>query len=38
MGFADIAEKMSYSEPAIYVSHGRALVAVNKWLEGRQWK
>lgn len=36
MGFAEIAEKMHFSEPAIYVSHGRALVAVNKWLEGKQ--
>jgi hypothetical protein len=26
---------MSYSEPTIYVLHGRALVEVNKWLERR---
>lgn len=31
--FAKIAEKMNYSEPAIYVAHGRALVTINKWME-----
>lgn len=34
-GFAQIAEALHFSEPAIYVAHGRALVAVNKWLEVR---
>lgn len=32
-GFAEIAKDMSYSEPAIYVTHGRALLEINKWLE-----
>ena len=32
-GFAQIAEALHFSEPAIYVAHGRALVAVNKWME-----
>ena len=31
--FAEIAEKMNYSEPAIFVAHGRALVKINRWLE-----
>ena len=35
-GFAQIAEKLHFSEPAIYIAHGRALVAVNKWLEGNR--
>lgn len=34
-GFPEIAEKMHYSEPAIYVAHGRALIEVNKWIERR---
>ena len=34
-GFAKIAEALHFSEPAIYVAHGRALVTVNKWLEVR---
>ena len=33
--FPEIAEKMHFSEPAIFVAHGRALVAVNKWMERR---
>ena len=33
-GFTQIAEKMHFSEPAIYVAHGRALVKVNRWLDG----
>ena len=32
-GYPQIAEEMSYSEPRIYVLHGRALIEVNKWLE-----
>ena len=28
-----IAETMNYSEPAIYVLHGRALLEINKWLD-----
>ena len=35
MKFPDIAEKMNFSEPAIFVTHGRALLAVNKWLVER---
>ena len=34
--FPQIAENMSYSEPGIYVIHGRALLAVNKWMEERR--
>ena len=34
-GFSEIAKAMSYSEPAIYVAHGRALLEINKWLERR---
>ena len=34
-GYPNIAEQMSYSEPAIYIIHGRALVEVNKWLDLR---
>lgn len=33
--FLKIAETLFLSEPAVYVAHGRALVAVNKWLEVR---
>jgi DNA-directed RNA polymerase specialized sigma24 family protein len=33
--FNKICVDMSYSEPTIYVLHGRALVEVNKWLERR---
>lgn len=32
-GYPKIAEEMNYSEPRIYVLHGRALIEVNKWLE-----
>lgn len=35
-GFSRIAETMHFSEPAIYVAHGRALVKVNRWLENRK--
>jgi DNA-directed RNA polymerase specialized sigma24 family protein len=31
--FSQIAEEMHFSEPAIYVAHGRALVIINKWLK-----
>lgn len=31
--FAKVAERMNYSEPAIFVLHGRALIEVNHWLE-----
>ena len=31
--FSEIAEKLHFSEPAIFVSHGRALVKINRWLE-----
>ena len=33
--FGEIADSMHLSEPAIFVAHGRALVAVNRWLEGK---
>lgn len=33
--FSEIAQNMSYSEPAIYIYHGRALIEINKWLERR---
>ena len=33
--FAKIAQDMSYSEPAIYMIHGRALIQINEWLKGR---
>ena len=32
-GYPQIAEEMNYSEPRIYVLHGRALIEINKWLE-----
>lgn len=35
-GFAEIAERLHFSEPAIFVSHGRALANVNRWLEVRK--
>jgi DNA-directed RNA polymerase specialized sigma24 family protein len=34
-GFAEIADTLHYSEPAIFVAHGRALEAVNRWMERR---
>ena len=34
-GFPAIAESISYSEPRVYVIHGRALIEVNKWLSNR---
>ena len=34
--FGEIADKMHFSEPAVYVAHGRALVMVNRWLEERK--
>ena len=37
-GFPEIAERMHFSEPAIYVAHGRALVTVNRWLERRTFQ
>ena len=36
--FGEIADALHFSEPLIYVAHGRALVAVNRWLEGRNGK
>ena len=33
IAFSEIAAKMNYSEPAIFVSHGRALVKINRWLD-----
>ncbi len=35
-GYPKIATSMHYSEPGIYVIHGRALVEINKWMEGRK--
>ena len=34
--FLKISESLFLSEPAVYIAHGRALVAVNKWLEVRK--
>lgn len=34
-GYPAIASRMNYSEPAIYVLHGRALIEINKWMERR---
>ena len=36
--FLQIAEQLHFSEPAIYVAHGRALIVVNRWLEERRGK
>lgn len=36
LGFAEIAKNLFLSEPAVYVSHGRALVGINKWMEARK--
>ena len=33
--FASISDSMHCSQTQVYVLHGRALVAVNRWLEGR---
>lgn len=33
--FLNISEALFLSEPAVYIAHGRALSAVNKWLEVR---
>jgi DNA-directed RNA polymerase specialized sigma subunit len=33
--FTQVAENMNYSEPGVYVIHGRALLVINKWLERR---
>ena len=30
--FAKIAQDMNYSEPAVYMIHGRALIGINEWL------
>jgi DNA-directed RNA polymerase specialized sigma subunit len=34
--FTQVAENMNYSEPGVYVIHGRALLVINKWLSERQ--
>lgn len=34
--FTQVAENMNYSEPGVYVIHGRALLLINKWLSERQ--
>jgi DNA-directed RNA polymerase specialized sigma24 family protein len=34
--FTQVAENMNYSEPGVYVIHGRALLVINKWLLERQ--
>ena len=31
--FHVVAERMHYSEPQVFVIHGRALIQINKWLE-----
>ena len=33
--FAKIAEKVHFSEPVVFVLHGRALIEINKYLESR---
>lgn len=33
--FTQVAENMNYSEPGVYVIHGRALIEINKWLVNR---
>lgn len=35
-GYPAICQKMHYSEPSIYVLHGRALIEINKWLTDRK--
>ena len=30
--FTQVAKNMNYSEPGVYVIHGRALIEINKWL------
>lgn len=35
-GFPEIGEAMHYEKTQVFVIHGRALIAVNKWLEDRQ--
>ena len=37
-GFGEIADALHFSEPAIYVAHGRALMDVNLWLTKRSAK
>ena len=34
--FTEVAKNMNYSEPGVYVIHGRALLVINKWLLERQ--
>lgn len=34
--YPNIAKKMSYSEPAVYVIHGRGLMNINLWLTKQQ--
>ena len=36
MDWITIAKKISYSEARTYVIHGRALVKINRWLEGKK--
>ena len=31
--FAKIAEDLHFSEPAIFVAHGRALIKINEWMK-----
>lgn len=31
--FAKVAELVHFSEPAVYVLHGRALIGINRWIE-----
>lgn len=33
--FTEVAKNMNYSEPGVYVIHGRALIEINKWLVNR---
>ena len=35
-GFPDIGQAMHYEKTQVFVIHGRALIGINKWLEGQQ--
>ena len=34
--FAKVAERMNYSEPVVFVLHGRALIEINHWMIQRK--
>lgn len=35
-GYQHICKEMNYSEPRVYVLHGRALVEIRKWLDSQK--